>query len=253
VTAIFVSRVEPQILGEPGLADRYIELLDESERRRYARYVFDEHRLEYLAGCVMAKRRIAELSRVQPGEVRFRRDCWGRPHVAEPDRCLRYHFSISHTKGYVVCAVSESSNIGVDVERTDRAPAHLPVSESCFASTELSDLGVRDGADLSGRFVQYWTLKEAYAKAVGKGLSLPFNGVVFSISDTADPQVTFDGVDDDSRSWVFKVFQVGQRHVMSLAFPSSPRVPLKFSRWHPAADVFVDEPLPDRRLREVMG
>lgn len=242
MNTIQVSQVDPRALGTPGIAERYLAWLDDAERDRYQRYVFDEHRMEYLAGCVMAKKRIAALVRSRPEEVLFRRDRWGRPHILSPGRGAHIRFSISHTKGCAVCAVSALAEIGIDVERTDRPAGQLPVSLACLSEAEMSDILARDGAALSARFAQYWTLKEAYTKAVGRGLSIPFDRITFSLAAGADPAVSFDGVDDDPSRWSFKAVPLGASHVLSLAFLSSIDATLAFSRWHPVDDVFIDEP-----------
>ncbi len=80
-----------------------------------------------------------------------------------------YQFSISHTDGLCVVAVS-IDEVGVDVEKIK--PYKLKI-ERIF--TPL-DCELIDGSEQKDKtFYQIWTSKEAYVKALGTGLSTPFN------------------------------------------------------------------------------
>lgn len=238
--SIRVVYVYPSSLSDGDLANRYIGLLDEAERRRHAGYIFDEHRLEYLAGCVVAKKLIAKSLGVNPELIRFRRDRFGRPHIERPVVDTFLSFSISHTRGCAMCAVSLGPNIGVDVEHTDRPTEQLPLSSICLSAAELADLKNHAGPALSRRFAQYWTLKEAYGKAVGKGLGVPFEQICCRLGENGDPQVVLDAVDEEPLSWFFKTFQISDRHVAAVAINSSVCQSFRLTQWRPEDDIFVD-------------
>ncbi len=80
-----------------------------------------------------------------------------------------YQFSISHTDGLCVVAVS-IDEIGIDVEKIK--PYKLKI-ERIFTSLDCEFI---NGSEQKERtFYQIWTSKEAYVKALGTGLSTPFN------------------------------------------------------------------------------
>lgn len=85
--------------------------------------------------------------------------------------------SYSHTSGFVLCAISDDGQIGVDVERLRKAP--FKVMKKAFNEKEIdyvqnhNDEIDGDGiTDADIRFFEIWTKKEAYAKCTGKGLSI---------------------------------------------------------------------------------
>ena len=78
-------------------------------------------------------------------------------------------FNISHSGGYVVCALSTTVSVGIDIELM------RPVSLEDFThqlTTGESEF-LRTHPDQIQAFYRYWTEKEAVIKANGKGLSIP--------------------------------------------------------------------------------
>ena len=82
---------------------------------------------------------------------------------------LPVHFSISHCKDAVACAVSDH-NIGIDVESI--VPYNPDVARRVCTAAELEILEQSDNKD--AEFIKLWTVKEAISKYEGMGLSLPF-------------------------------------------------------------------------------
>lgn len=81
-------------------------------------------------------------------------------------------FSLSHSGGYALLAVSDS-DVGADLERVRPAPER--VAARVFTPEEQRWLA--DGADYDARFFTLWTLKESLLKACGHGLTLPLREV----------------------------------------------------------------------------
>ncbi len=77
--------------------------------------------------------------------------------------------SVSHTRGFVCCAVSEMP-VGVDCERRRRVTEGA-MRRVCTPE-EVRD--IRASRDPAARFLQYWTLKESISKKLGVGLSESF-------------------------------------------------------------------------------
>ena len=82
---------------------------------------------------------------------------------------LPIHFSLSHCKDAVACAVSDH-NIGIDVETI--VPYNPDVARRVCTATELEMLDQSENKDVD--FIKLWTMKEAISKYEGMGLSLPF-------------------------------------------------------------------------------
>src|SRR6185503_2047144 len=82
-------------------------------------------------------------------------------------------------RGMLACLVSLTASAAVDVEHIVHTDDLAHVAEAVLARREREALGRLAGSDWTERFFDYWTLKEAYAKARGEGLGLPFGDIGF--------------------------------------------------------------------------
>jgi len=79
--------------------------------------------------------------------------------------------SMSHSHGYAALLLAEPAlRVGIDVEAV--VPRDfLRLAEIAYSATESRHLATLDPAQLAGRFYEFWTLKEAFAKALGLSLA----------------------------------------------------------------------------------
>jgi hypothetical protein len=84
-----------------------------------------------------------------------------------------FAFNLSHSGDWVVLATSEGGSVGIDIEPS-QAPRNLAVeriSARYFHPPEQRALAALDPSQRRTGFARLWTLKEAYLKATGRGLS----------------------------------------------------------------------------------
>lgn len=103
----------------------------------------------------------------------------GKPCFAENN----LHFSISHTKSHVFCALSETP-LGIDAEEKSRK-VNLHLAEKILSPTERAQYDAAPDKPLA--LLRFWVLKEAAAKCSGEGLRGYPNQTNFSLDD---PRVT---------------------------------------------------------------
>jgi 4'-phosphopantetheinyl transferase len=87
----------------------------------------------------------------------------------------------------VAVAIAEGTEVGVDVEPTDRRAESMKLAERFFAPEEVALLRAVEGEARRDLFFAIWTLKEAVIKATGQGLSRALDS--FSVSPDP-PRVT---------------------------------------------------------------
>ncbi|MYV76109.1 4'-phosphopantetheinyl transferase superfamily protein [Streptomyces sp. SID1046] len=158
---------------------------------------------------------------VAPAAWSFTRGPHGRPQIAAPRRHTSLRFNVSHTRDQVVCVVVRDADCGIDVEPAGRTVDVPLLAGDVLAPAEAAVLAAAAPEHRSEVFLRYWTLKEAYAKALGVGMRLPFAGLVFGPPTTGaprlDPAVHPEGADWQFAQWVTARGPAGQGWVVSLA------------------------------------
>ena len=85
----------------------------------------------------------------------------GKPYFADND----LHFSISHTKNHVFCAVS-CRNVGIDAEEMGRN-MDLGLARRILSDREMARFQAAE--DPRDALLRLWVQKESYAKLTGRG------------------------------------------------------------------------------------
>jgi 4'-phosphopantetheinyl transferase len=116
---------------------------------------------------------------VHSTEIEMERNSFGKPRLCGHPGV---HFNIAHCRRAVAVMVADRP-VGVDVETVRGRDPY--VAARCFDASEW--LRVEAAADPDREFFRYWTLKEAYVKALGCGLSYPMRSVRFDVSPEGEP------------------------------------------------------------------
>lgn len=90
----------------------------------------------------------------------------GAPVARTGTGSVALSISLSHSGDWAACAVSFEGEVGVDVELHKQSRDFTGIAEYAFGKSER-EIAARFGAE---RFYAVWTLREAIAKATGKGL-----------------------------------------------------------------------------------
>jgi 4'-phosphopantetheinyl transferase len=161
---------------------RWLLALDETERARAARFYRASDRLAYVAAHALLRAMLTRALGGRPESWRFVASAQGKPSL---DPAMGVEFNLSHTQGAVACALTRGTPIGVDIEGANRDFDLMALARSYFARTEAALLEAVAEDQRVATFLRLWTLKEAYVKARGDGLSLPFDRFAFSLDPIA--------------------------------------------------------------------
>jgi 4'-phosphopantetheinyl transferase len=162
-----------------------LNILSGSEKQRFRRLQFEPDRRRFLASRVLLRTALSCTvgEEVSPQHWRFSHNAYGKPAIDPKTSLPKVHFNLSHCAQMAVAAVSRSCRVGVDVESL------MGVSGADYPGNTLSS---RERTWLENRpfrlrgqdFIRIWTVKEAYSKLLGRGVSLDFG----SLEVTLDPQ-----------------------------------------------------------------
>ncbi len=206
-----ISQVPPELLTA------YIQLMSEQELERNGRYRFEHSRTADAITRALAKTVLSRYADIEPSQWSFVKGEHGKPEISNPGIKLR--FNLSHTSKMVACVVSGGCDVGLDIEDIERNNDVLEIADRFFSKPELSELFSLPSIQQEDRFFDYWTLKEAYMKADGQGISLGLGNFSFAITDAKTISVSFsDKIQQDPACWYFQLFYPASDHRMALAF-----------------------------------
>jgi len=195
--------------------ERFASLMAPEERARHDRFVFEKDRHLFLVTRGAIRTLVGRYLDADPAACAFVADRYGRPSLSHPSGS-GLEFNISHTAGLVACAFAREPEIGVDVEEAIRT-VEPELARRFFSPEEAGALDALPEDARRTRFFDYWTLKEAYIKARGMGLSLPLDGFTMQIGTDAASIRFAPSIDDDPSTWQFAQFTPTPRHRLAVA------------------------------------
>ena len=202
---------------DPELLDRYEGLLSDDERKRRQRFAFERDRHQFLVTRALVRTVLSSYTGDDPQALVFRHNAYGKPEIALSEG-VPLRFNLSHTAGLVACAVTVGHEVGVDVEDLQRGRRNLDLIRKYFAAAEVAALERLPAEQQPLAFFEFWTLKEAYIKARGKGLSIPLGEFSFALAPDRPPAISFAaGRDDRPAAWQFARIRLGGRYQIALA------------------------------------
>jgi 4'-phosphopantetheinyl transferase len=244
----------PNEIDDARLLARYREILSAEERTQQGRFVFEKDRHRYLVTRVLIRTVLSHYASVMPEDWCFRNNAYGRPEVASPATLHdTVSFNISHTDDLIVCAITGQREIGVDVESLDRRASELDkLANRFFSAQECAELSRVPAAERHERFFHYWTLKEAYIKARGMGLSIPLDQFSFALTGEDAVELSIDrGLKDSSSRWQCWLLKPTPRHLAAVCVART-----EFADEKPQATKIVplvsEQPFPLTLLRQSM-
>ena len=127
----------------------------------------DKRDREHIAGIELCREMIKQYFGVEFDSFRYNDN--GKPFVDKEG----IFFNISHSKGRVVCAVSDKP-VGVDIEKlTEKSTEEIEnFAKRYFVENEVLTLEQENYSSVA--FYEIWTKKEAYSKMLGSALSKNF-------------------------------------------------------------------------------
>jgi 4'-phosphopantetheinyl transferase len=212
---LWVARA-PRALSAESVV-KHEALLNELERTRYLSFRFERHRNLFLLTRALVRHTLSRYADVPPAEWRFATGSHGKPYIEEPRLPFSLAFNLSNTEGMVVCAVAREVDLGVDVEKIDRAVDPLSIADRFFSARELGDLRALPAALQRERFFAYWTLKESYIKARGLGLALPLDQFSFILNDQSVGLMLEDCLRDNAERWQCARVEIDKSHAIALS------------------------------------
>jgi 4'-phosphopantetheinyl transferase len=229
----------PDEWKDPSLIASALNILDDDETARMERFHFPEHRHLFLVSHLLVRTALSHYSDLPPDAWRFMNDENGKPLIDPAMKPVSLSFSLAHTVGMAVVGVTREGDIGVDVEQAGRLIDAAKLSRRFFSPEEAAALENLPPGRLEEQFPLYWTLKEAYIKALGLGLSHPLDSFAFRLTGESPHRIDFSAdAPQDPEKWRFALIEPRRPHVAAVCVASIEHKPfeLKCCRAFPSGE-----------------
>jgi 4'-phosphopantetheinyl transferase len=152
-------------------------ILDPHEQQHALSISNINSRLTYVEIHARLRVLLAGVVNCKPEQLRIIKAEHGKPYLADyPDLA----FNLSHTANKCVIVYGYHQELGVDIE-SNKYRATLPaLVEKCFAGEEQEYWRQLPESEQIQSFYRFWTKKEAFVKAVGRGIALGLNRCVIN-------------------------------------------------------------------------
>jgi len=165
-------------------------LLTAQEQIKIASYKNNNAKKTALISRALCRLVLSQYIDCPPQAHQFIRNKHGKPSLANNSKQLT--FNISHNDKLVVIAVCVNDQIGCDIESPERQVSIEPITRRYFSEQEHSMLMAKQGESQKQAFFKIWTLKEAFVKATGIGISLGLDSFYFLNEESLPQQASQD-------------------------------------------------------------
>jgi len=217
-------------------AFRFASLLSSDEISRAERFRFAPDRNRFVATRGLLRLLLSRYADCKPELLKFAYTAYGKPWLTVPENSSRISFNVSHSSDLALFGITRERRIGVDVEAISHAIEGEKLAARFFNAAELS--AIRSASDSCAEFYRYWVAKEAYTKAVGRGLSIPLHE--FQVDRSAEKVIVPDGLVEESNaiSWSVCELSAPAGYVAALSV-EGPCSALSCGHVNPSLDITV--------------
>jgi 4'-phosphopantetheinyl transferase len=186
----------------------------------------DQIRTRYVTAHGALREILADATATAPADLVIDRTCAHCGHAAhgrpQLDGRTDVQFSLSHSDGVAVVAVTRAGRVGVDIE-VERPRSRLDrLAGALLADDALARWQALDATERLGAFLDEWTAREAYLKGLGLGIARGVRG------------------DEPADGWTIERLDLGPRLHGSIAIETTEPVEIETANWVPASTGTVE-------------
>lgn len=165
-------------------------ILDPTEQNRARHFARAGDRNRFIVSRAHLRLILATYLHRQPEDISILTGLHGKPYLPGGDPSLHLEFNVAHSGSLALVGVTAASrSLGVDVEWAGRKLTPLKLARRVLAPSELAILKRTPTAARKNLFLNIWVIKEAVAKALGRGISMPLSSFAVTFPHSGPPQI----------------------------------------------------------------
>jgi 4'-phosphopantetheinyl transferase len=220
---LHVWLIEPAKISDGKLLNALKGLLSNTEIEKVQRYRLEKAKHTALITRAFARTVLSQYADVPAQKWLFNIGSHGKPEINHPPVPLS--FNLSHNDDLIICAVCLDKKIGCDIESLSRKISIKAIAQRYFSAIEFDALMALPPPQQRRRFFEYWTLKEAFVKATGMGISQGLESFNFTIgkaktgqfNDNIQLDFSPSCTEQDSQDWHSYLLYPDKKHCIALS------------------------------------
>lgn len=194
------------------------DLLSADEHTAATRFHFDRDRERYILAHGLLREILHGYLAVAPNRLRFSRGPHGKPALAAPTTGDWLRFNLSHSHDLTLYAFCRDQELGIDIERIRSDIDYEQIARHVFSPYEIATLAALPDRERAEAFYRGWTIKEAYIKGLGGGLSIPLDQFDTALTPGTPPAILATRPDATQASrWTIARLDPGSDYAAALA------------------------------------
>lgn len=178
------TRIDLWTIRLAATADEVAEfrgVLSDDEILRANKFKFEKHRNDFIVGRGLLRSILGWYLGLSASRVGFDYGPHGKPSLSLA-HTQRIFFNLAHSHECILYAFNRKCELGVDVEFIRDLPEIKTLADHYFTPREHERFVAVPQEQSPEAFFNCWTRKEAYFKAIGKGLSSPSDSCEVSLA-----------------------------------------------------------------------
>lgn len=199
--------------SDKNLKNECLASLTDQELERISFFKFENVQNSFIISQGVLRLLLSNYLNIPPEKIRIGRHKKGKPY---PVDYPNLRFNLSNSGKRVIIAFSIDEEIGIDLEHIRELSDLNELIVKNFSPNERAYIN-KTTSNKQYRFFKFWTIKEAYLKAIGEGMRLPPDNLEFSIENGIYKLQTIRGV-FEQEDWIFEDFSLDKDYVGTLVF-----------------------------------
>lgn len=191
------------------------EALSPQELSRAEKFAHESDRSLYLLGHTALRRILGMYLDLPARSLCFAVGEHGKPVLSPGIPGLPVHFNLSHSGTWLALAFS-CAPVGVDIEKLRSSDRILKLVKRYFHPEELPLFSALEADAREQLFYRYWTIREAFLKGLGTGLTLPSQSFFVQPEDNGSCRITKS--EADYSHWKIDSVSAPEGYVCSVAY-----------------------------------
>jgi 4'-phosphopantetheinyl transferase len=209
--------------------DQITSILSPDEQDRASKFIYSDDRRKFMIGRYILRNILAFYTEKDPRDVEIHYTPLNKPFLPESYE-QNIQFNLSHSEDLMAVAIARDVAVGIDIESTSYPQEELDLAREFLSPKEILKLDKIPELQKKDAFLNAWTRKEAYLKAVGKGIDESLSEIEVTMEPGEPPRyISLYGDTQEASHWFLQSIQPGVGYIGSIACRQRG---LRLASWH---------------------